>query len=130
GSWDDVFWYNPHTTVGVPLRPDNKNMTIHRPGSDWPWRGHVLAVHLVRFFSISLAAVSLVAGYGVALRLFRGRRWLAAGAMAVTAFNPMFLFISAAVNNDNLVITLASLTVLLLVYVVEWPGQKTAQRLD
>ncbi len=125
GTWDDVFWYNPHTTVGVPLRPDNKNMTIHPPGTGWPWRGHVLAVHLIRFFSIILAAVTLVAGYGVALHLFRGRRWLAAGAMAVTAFNPMFLFISAAVNNDNLVITLVSLAVLLMVRMAEWPGRQT-----
>lgn len=130
GSWDDVFWYNPHTTVGVPLRPDNKNMTIQAPGAGWPWRGHVLAVHLIRFFSISLAAVTLVAGYNIALHLFRGRRWLAAGAMAVTAFNPMFLFISAAVNNDNLVITLVSLAVLLLVRMAEWPGQEKDQLLD
>ena len=124
GSWNDVFWYNPHTTVGVPLRPDNKNMTIHPPGAGWPWRGHVLAVHLIRFFSICLAAVTLVAGYRLALHLFRGRRWLAAGAMAVTAFNPMFLFISAAVNNDNLVITLVSLAVLLMVSMAEWPARE------
>jgi hypothetical protein len=48
GSWDDVFWYNPHTTIGDPLRPDNKNITIHPPVETW--RGHVLAVHIIRFF--------------------------------------------------------------------------------
>lgn len=115
GDWDDVFWYNPHTTIGNPLRPDNKNITIHPPGEGWPWRGHVLAVHLIRFLSIAMAAVTVTATYGIALRLFKGRRWLAAGAMAITAFNPMFVFISASVNNDNAVIMFVTLTVWLMV---------------
>ncbi|MCB0225894.1 MAG: glycosyltransferase family 39 protein, partial [Anaerolineae bacterium] len=119
GSWDDVFWYNPHTTIGNPLRPDNKNITIHPPGESWPWRNHVLAVHLIRFMSISMAAVTVVAAYAIAHRLFRGRRWLAAGAMAVTAFNPMFIFISAAVNNDNAVIMFVTLALWLMVIIAE-----------
>ncbi|MCB0168188.1 MAG: glycosyltransferase family 39 protein, partial [Anaerolineae bacterium] len=119
GSWDDVFWYNPHTTIGNPLRPDNKNITIHPPGESWPWRGHVLAVHLIRFMSISMAAVTVVAAYAIAHRLFRGNRWLAASAMAVTAFNPMFIFISAAVNNDNAVIMFVTLALWLIVAIAE-----------
>ncbi len=46
GDWDDVFWYNPHTTIGNPLRPDNKNITIHPPEEGWPWQGAVLALYL------------------------------------------------------------------------------------
>ena len=109
GSWDEVFWYNPHTTIGNPLRPDNKNITIHPPGEAWPWRGHVLAVHLIRFLSIAMASVTVVTAYAIAMRLFQSRRWLAASAMAITAFNPMFIFISAAVNNDNAVIMFVTL---------------------
>lgn len=124
GSWDDVYWYNPHTTIGNPLRADNKNITIHPPADDWPWRGHVLAVHLIRFFSIVLASVTVAAGYLIALSLFKGRRWPAAAAMAVTAFNPMFLFISASVNNDNLVITLVSLALLVMVRMSEAANQR------
>ncbi|MBE7474708.1 MAG: glycosyltransferase family 39 protein [Anaerolineales bacterium] len=118
GAWNDVFWYNPHTTIGDPLRPDNKNITIHPPGE--AWRGHVLAVHLIRFLSISMAAVTVTAAYFIALRLFRGNRWLAAGAMAMTAFNPMFLFISAAVNNDNAVIMFVTLALWLMIRMGEW----------
>jgi len=118
GDWDDVYWYNPHTTIGNPLRPDNKNITIHPPGESWPWRRHVLAVHLSRFLSIGLATVTVIAAYGLARRLFRGNRWLAAGAMAITAFNPMFVFISAAVNNDNAVIMLVTLALWFMVVVV------------
>ena len=109
GDWDDVYWYNPHTSIGDPLRPDNKNITIHPPGESWPWRHHILAVHLIRFLSIGMATVTVLTAYAIALNLFTGNRWLAAGAMALTAFNPMFIFISASVNNDNAVIMFVTL---------------------
>jgi len=109
GTWDDVYRYNPHATIGNPLRPDNKNITIHPPAEAWPWRGAVLAVHLARFLSIAMAALTVLTAHTIALRLFRGNRWLAAGATAITAFNPMFIFISAAVNNDNAVILFCTL---------------------
>ncbi len=115
GDWNDVYWYNPHTTIGNPLRPDNKNITIQPPGSEWPWRGHVLAVHLIRFLSIVMATVTVATGYALALTLFQGNRWLAAGAMAITAFNPMFIFISSSVNNDNAVIMFVTLALWLMV---------------
>jgi 4-amino-4-deoxy-L-arabinose transferase-like glycosyltransferase len=115
GTWDDVFWYNPHTTIGNPLRADNKNITIHPPTEAWPWRGYALAVHLARFLSIAMAAVTVTAAYFIALRLFKGNQMLAAGAMAITAFNPMFIFISASVNNDNAVIMFTTLVLWLMV---------------
>ena len=115
GTWNDVFWYNPHTTIGNPLRLDNKNITIHPPGEAWPWRKHVLAVHLIRFLSIAMATVTVVTCYAIALSLFKGNRWLAAGAMAITAFNPMFIFISASVNNDNAVIMFVTLALWLMI---------------
>ncbi|MBN1992136.1 MAG: glycosyltransferase family 39 protein [Anaerolineae bacterium] len=124
GSWDDVFWYNPHTTIGNPLRPDNKNITIHPPGENWPWRKHVLAVHLIRFLSLAMAAVTVVAAYGLALKLFTGNRWSAAGAMAITAFNPMFIFISASINNDNAVIMFVTLALWLMVKLADRQGRK------
>ena len=129
GSWDDVFWYNPHTTIGNPLRPDNKNITIHPPGESWPWRGHVLAVHLIRFLSIAMALVTVIAVYAIAHSLFLGHRWLAAAAMAVTAFNPMFIFISAAVNNDNAVIMFVTLALWLMVAIAEWANQPATTNL-
>ncbi len=115
GDWDDIFWYNPHTTIGNPLRLDNKNITIHPPGEGWPWSGYALAVHLSRFLSIAMAAVTVGAAYAIALALFKGNRWPATGAMAITAFNPMFIFISASVNNDNGVIMFVTLALWLMV---------------
>jgi len=130
GSWDDVFWYNPHTTIGNPLRPDNKNITIHPPGQGWPWRGHVLAVQLIRFMSIAMATVTVLACYAIALRLFKGNRWLAAGAMAITAFNPMFIFISASINNDNAVIMFVTLALWLMVHLAMSHEQLTINSLS
>ncbi len=46
------------------------------------------------------------------------RKTLAAFAAALVAFNPMFLFISASVNNDNLATMLATLALLLLAQLV------------
>ena len=114
GAWDKVFWYNPHTTIGNPLRPDNKNITIHPPDESITQGGAVLAVQLIRFLSIAMAAVTVLTSYLIALRLFNGDRRLAAGAMSITAFNPMFIFIAAAVNNDNAVIMFCTLTLYLL----------------
>jgi 4-amino-4-deoxy-L-arabinose transferase-like glycosyltransferase len=47
--------------------------------------------------------------YALALTLWPKNRRFALLSMAVVAFNPMFLFISGAVNNDNLIILLAAL---------------------
>ncbi len=126
GNWEDVYWYNPHTTIGDPLRPDNKNITIHLPDEEWPWRGHVLAVHLIRFLSITMAAVTVATCYAIALNMFKGNRWLAAGAMAITAFNPMFIFISSAVNNDNAVIMFVTLTLWLMAQMADGRMEREA----
>jgi hypothetical protein len=114
GTWEDVYWYNPHTTIGNPLRPDNKNITIHPP-VPIEQRNSRLAVYISRWLSIIMGTVTVVTSYLIALALFRNQRWPATGAMSITAFNPMFIFISAAVNNDNAVIMFVTLTLLLLV---------------
>ena len=106
---------NPHAERGVPLAPDNKNMVIHDRGEQFPWHGTALAVHLIRVFSLLLAAGTVLCTYLLALELFPNRPVIALTAMAVNAFLPMFLFISASVNNDTLVVLLSSVTLLLLV---------------
>ncbi len=115
GAWDDVYWYNPHTSAGVPLRRDNENMTIHTAQEAFPWRGYALAVHLIRFMSVAMGTITVVFTYLVALNVFKGRRKLAAGATAIAAFTPMFIFISAGMNSDNLVILFCTLATWLLV---------------
>ena len=110
---------NPHARIGIALAKDNKNIVIHTPDEAFPWRGTVLAVHLIRLFSVVLGAVTVWCTYRLALTVFPGERVLALGAMAITALNPQFAFISGSVNNDNLIVAIASLTLLLLARVVE-----------
>lgn len=106
---------NPHAERGVPLAPDNKNMIIHDAGEQFPWHGTALAVHLIRILSILLAAGTVLCTYLLALELFPQKPTVALTAMAINAFLPMFLFISASVNNDTLVVFLSSVALLLLV---------------
>jgi hypothetical protein len=124
---DQVRILNPHPDLGV-MRPDgNVNIALHDPAREaFPWRGTALAVHIVRFFSVILGAITVIMAYQLARELFPNRPGVALGAAALTAFNPMFLFISGAINNDNLSTTLASI---LLVQIVRLLKQTTAPTL-
>jgi hypothetical protein len=98
-----VIRYNPHAAVGQAEAFGNKNMMVHGPAEQWPWRGVALAAHGIRFLSIVLGAITVAATYGLA-RMLNGGRWVAGVAAALlVAFNPQFLFLSAAISNDNLV---------------------------
>jgi hypothetical protein len=103
-----VRWVNPHTDNGV-ITPDrNNNIVIHRPDELTRWRGTALAVRLIRWLSVLLGAGTVYFTYRFALELLPGRTALALAAAGFAAFTPMFLFISASVNNDNLAICLSS----------------------
>jgi 4-amino-4-deoxy-L-arabinose transferase-like glycosyltransferase len=115
GDLTEVRIENPHARVGEPGVGDNLNAALHGPRERFPWRGTALAVHLVRLFSLVLGAGTVWYTYTLARTVLPGRPAVALGAMALNAFLPMFLFISASVNNDNLVTFLASLSLLLCV---------------
>jgi 4-amino-4-deoxy-L-arabinose transferase-like glycosyltransferase len=112
----EVRWLNRHAFIGIPGQVGNKNLIIHRPEREtFPWRGTVLAVHVARLVSVALGAVTVWLVWRVASRLCPCSLWVPLLAAALTAFNPMFLFISAAVNNDVLAALLGSLVLLLLI---------------
>jgi 4-amino-4-deoxy-L-arabinose transferase-like glycosyltransferase len=126
---------NPHVDNGIITPDGNRNLVVHRPQREaFPWSGTALAVHLARLLSVLMGAATVWLTYRIALELFPEREWLALGAAAVNAFTPMFIFISGAVNNDNLTMTLCSLGLLLIVKRVrEYEGsgirdQKAAER--
>jgi len=88
-------------------------MMAHTNLEVFPYRGTVLAVHLVRLLSVLMGAATVLCTYLTALTIFPGRRMLATVAAAINGFNPQFIFISASVNNDGLV-TLCCAAALLL----------------
>jgi 4-amino-4-deoxy-L-arabinose transferase-like glycosyltransferase len=111
---EQVAQRNPHAAIGIPLYPDNKNAYVHTPRERFPWQGTVLAVHLARFLSVLLGAATVWITYMLGLDVGLGLA-VSLGAAAIVAFVPQFGFISAAVNNDNLVTALSALTVWMLV---------------
>ncbi|WP_420631695.1 glycosyltransferase family 39 protein [Candidatus Leptofilum sp.] len=114
---ETVRWENPHVDNGILTADGNINLTIKNPA--WsPWQGTLLAVRIVRLFSVLLGATTVYLTYLIGKELALVRPEIALGAAALNAFTPMFLFISGAVNNDNLAIPLSSLGVLLMIRAV------------
>ncbi len=120
---ETVRWLNPHVDNGVITADGNINLAVHDPSFN-PWQGTLLAIRIVRLASVVMGAGTVVLTYLIGKEFFPNRPEIALGAAAANAFTPMFLFISGAVNNDNLAIPLASLGVLLLIRLVtRWPDQ-------
>ncbi len=117
---DVVRRINPHADIGI-MRPDgNANMMVHRPGAEtFPWQGTVLAVQIIRLFSLILGLGTIIVTYLLAREIFPETPIIALGAAALNAFLPMFLFISASVNNDNLSNLLGNLLTLQIVRLVK-----------
>src|SRR5512136_2573702 len=93
---------NPHAAVGTVTPDGNINLVAHDPAREaWPWRGTVLAVHLARLLSVAMGTATVYLTYRLGREVFPDRPEVALGAAAITALMPMFVFISASVNNDN-----------------------------
>ena len=108
-------WYNHQNSMGNPEIDGNDNRFVHDPAREgWPWKGYALAVHLGRGLSTLLGLVTLWCLWGLARRVFPGRRWLALACVALVGFNPQFLTLSAAFSNDNAIVLLSAASLLLL----------------
>ncbi len=103
-----IRYINPHADIGVVVPDRNTNMTIHTAARRTVFSGAALAIYLSRWFSVALGALTVWLTYRLGRELFPDREGVALLGMAITAFNPMFLFISASVNNDNLSTLLAT----------------------
>jgi 4-amino-4-deoxy-L-arabinose transferase-like glycosyltransferase len=110
-----LIYPNPHADIGLVSPDGNANIVVHTSREAWPWSGAVLAIHLARLFSTLLGTGTILSSYALGRLLWPEQPRLALLAMAFIAFNPMFLFISGSVNNDNLVTLLASLALWQLV---------------
>lgn len=119
---------NPHAQIGIGLAAHNRNFFVHTPDEAFPWHGVALAVHLVRFFSIALGAFTIFAVYQSAQLALPDQPVIAPLAMAFAAFNPMFIFMTASVNNDDLVTALSAgaLWLILLILQKGWTTRRIA----
>ena len=112
---------NPHVDAGA--TPDgNVNLVVHNPALErFPWRGTVLAVHIVRLLSVLMSAAAVYLTYLIVRQVLPNEPALALAAAAIHAFTPMYVFISGSVNNDNLVVPLCSLALLMLLRLLPDP---------
>ncbi len=103
---------NPH------IRGDNAqagvNVVLHDPESEaFPWQGTLLALHLGRWVSVVVSLLALVVTFKIIRTLSPEHPQVALAGTAMQAFAPQFVFISAVITNDVLVILLESLLLLL-----------------
>ncbi|MGB3713236.1 MAG: hypothetical protein WA996_02285 [Candidatus Promineifilaceae bacterium] len=117
-----VRWLNPHVDNGVITEDGNINLIIHDPSLP-SWEGVSLAIRIVRLASVFLGSATVYLTYRIAKEVVPTRPEIFLGAAGVNAFIPMFLFISGAVNNDNLVIALSSLALLMIINLGSHPGR-------
>jgi hypothetical protein len=134
-SWIDtsdlseLLWRNKHAFIGDPSQTCNRNLLIHQPGEEqFPWTGSVLAIHLVRFLTLAFGVGTVILTHHLSRELFPGRPALAFGATALTALNPMFLFVSASVNNDAMAAFVGNLGLLLLVRILDRRSRDATSR--
>jgi 4-amino-4-deoxy-L-arabinose transferase-like glycosyltransferase len=112
---ESVRWLNPHVDNGILTSDGNTNLVIHQQEREaFPWSGTVLAVRLVRLLGVVMGAGTVYFTWRIANIVSPDRPELALGAAAVNAFTPMFLFISGAVNNDNLAMLLCAAALYLM----------------
>lgn len=140
--------HNPYAKIGIPLAFGNKNMVVHTSAENFPWQGTALAVHLIRWASVLLSAGTVFLTFKIARELTSSPLTLSQTrtrfvepsapafapslspgggpmgsvipllAASFVAFNPMFLFISASVNNDSLAALFATLAIFLAVRLI------------
>lgn len=108
------FWAYRYWEVGS----DNKNQYLHGSEEAFPWHGNALAAHLSRAVNVLIGAAVVWVTWAIGRTIWPKRPYLAVGGAAIVAFNPMFLFMSGAINNDVIAalagaaITLASVRLL------------------
>jgi hypothetical protein len=114
--------FNPHARLGRADATNNFNQLIHTPAESFPWHGTALVVQLLRMLGVLMGAVTVYCTYRIAAELTPPERpdlwFIAPLAAAFSAFNPMFVFISASVNNDTLAAMLSSIGLLLGVRII------------
>ena len=117
---------NERANIGDPLTPGNKNFMLYS-GRQPPLQGSNLALHLGRWFSLLLAALTLWFTYLTAelacSHSSEGPSHTKAVssqmppcsvpllAVALVAAIPQFIFISAAFTNDNLIMAASAATI-------------------
>jgi hypothetical protein len=93
---ENPFWAYRYWEVGR----DNKNQYLHGLDEAFPWSGEALAAHIIRGINILIGAGVVLLTWATGRAIWPDRPAIALGAAAIVGFNPMFLYLSGAINND------------------------------
>lgn len=108
---------------------DNKNLYLHRRAEAFPYdeSATARAVHLMRLVSVAIGAGTLLVSRAIFRLLWPGQPALRVLALALVAFWPQFLYLSSVINNDTLLIFLATVTLYwLLVLLRDGPSRRVS----
>lgn len=109
---------NPHNALGMPKVPGNTNIFVHAPDAGLFETPTHTAVHLARWLSLLMGAITVAGTWLLTRELLPARPWIAWATAAFVAFTPQFLFISTAVSNDATVAAVVTVALWLLVRAV------------
>ncbi len=104
---------NPYVSARQPDSFGNKNLIV-RDDSHSLLAGTGLAVFFIRALGLVLGAGTIIFVYKIGELVAPQRLTVAFVAAAITGLNPMFIFVSASVNNDSLAMILNGALVWLL----------------
>ncbi len=104
---------NPHVNISQPSSFGNKNLIVH-DDSLFLFRGAGLAVLITRALGIAFGAGTIVFVYKIGELIAPQRQTVAFVAGGITGLNPMFIFVTASVNNDALAMLLNGALIWLL----------------
>ena len=108
---------------------DNKNLYLHSRTEAFPYDQSATAasVHLLRLISVLLGVGTLLVSMAIFRLLWPDHAPLRVATLALVAFWPQFLYLSSVINNDTLLIFLATATLYwLLVLLRDGPARRTS----
>ncbi len=124
----EVMRQNPYAgeMVDIPHQ-QNRNQYLHDSSERFPYQGNDSArnAQVLRWFSILLCLATLYFSYRIFQLLWPSNPYRRLLALGIIAFWPLYLRMAGAINNDNLVYLVATLTIyLLLRQIQEGPSLK------
>ena len=87
---------------------DNKASYLPLPTDTFPYEGSARTIHVMRLLSTLFTTGAVFFIWQISQMLFPQKTEAAVLLTAVVAFNPMLIYIAGSVNNDNLIIFIAT----------------------
>ena len=118
GDFEQLSVRNQRANIGDPLFPGNKNF-MRYSSKAWPLEGSNLALHVGRWLSLLLGALTLLFTYWTARLALPTGSQLALVALLTAATIPQFAFISASFSNDSLINAAAAAIIFWLAWLIQ-----------